>query len=168
MAEILYRSAEEADAAAIVAFYNQVGGQSDFLSFGKDQYPLDADAQAAAIRKQKNDPTNLMLLAIDNGEIAGIATIGSSPKTRFRHSGELGIVVAQTHWNRGIGSQMIAMLLKQLRAGGITTRVFLSTRADNPAAALYQRFGFAEEGRGKNAVLEKGVYHDLIWMSLML
>ena len=168
MAEIVYRSAKEEDAAAIVAFYNRVGGQTDFLSFGKNEYPLDAAAQAAAIGRMKDDPTNLMLLATDHDEIVAIATISSLSKVRFRHSGELGIVVAQKYWNRGIGTELIAQLLEVLRAGGITKRVYLSTRADNPAISLYQRFGFAEEGRGKNAVLQNGLYYDLIWMSLML
>ena len=168
MEEIVYRSARKVDAAAIVAFYNRVGGETGFLSFGKNEYPLDAAAQAAAIGKMEGDPTNLMLLATDGEQIVGIATISSLAKVRFRHSGELGIVVAQSHWHRGIGSRMIATLLEQAKAGGITKRVYLSTRADNPAAALYQKFGFAEEGRGKNAMLENGVYYDLIWMSMML
>jgi len=168
MAEIIYRSARKEDAAAIVAFYNRMGGETGFLSFRKDEYPLDAAAQAAAIDKTEGDPTNLMLLATDEEEIVAIATISSLAKAKFRHSGELGIVVAQSHWRRGIGTRMIATLLEQVRNNGITKRVYLSTRADNPAAALYQKFGFAEEGRGKNAVLEDGVYYDLVWMSMML
>lgn len=168
MEKILYRSAKAQDVAAIVAFYNRVGGETEFLSFGKDEYPLNAAEQAVAIGKTEGDPTNLMLLATENQRIVGIATIGSSSKAKFRHSGELGIVVAQSHWHRGIGSKMMELLLEQLRSNGITTRVFLSTRADNPAVSLYKKFGFAEEGRGKNAVLEGSTYHDLIWMSMML
>lgn len=168
MEELIYRSAKPEDAAAIVAFYNYVGGETDFLSFGKDEYPMDCAALAAAIAKQADDPTNLMMLALVGQEIAGIATISSSAKVRFRHGGELGIVVAQKYWHRGIGSRLISLLLEQLRANGTTTRVCLSTRADNPAVSLYEKFGFAEEGRGKNTILQDGVYYDLIWMSLML
>jgi len=168
MQNIVYRTPKEEDAAAIVAFYNRVGGQTDFLSFGKDEYPLDAAAQAAAIGRLKGDPTNLMLLATRGEAIVGIATIGSSPKAKFRHSGELGIVIDRDDWNKGIGTRLITQLLEQLKTNGITSRVSLSTRADNPAIRLYRRLGFAEEGRGKNAVLEKGVYHDLVLMSMML
>jgi L-amino acid N-acyltransferase YncA len=168
MEEIVCRTPREEDAAAIVAFYNRVGGETDFLSFGKDEYPLDAAAQAAAIGRLEGDPTNLMLLATHRDEIVAIATISSSAKVKFRHSGELGIVVAREYWRKGIGSRLISNLLEQLRTNGITTRVSLSTRDDNPAIPLYKDFGFAEEGRGKNAVLEKGVYHDLVLMSMML
>lgn len=44
MAEITYRRPEVSDAKNIVDFYNYVGGETSYLSFEKDEYPLDVAA----------------------------------------------------------------------------------------------------------------------------
>lgn len=100
MAEITYRRPEVSDAKNIVDFYNYVGGETSYLSFEKDEYPLDAAAQEAAIRELEGNDTNIMLLAMDGEEIAGIATISSTHKIKARHDGELGIVVAKNTRDR--------------------------------------------------------------------
>ena len=88
MAEITYRRPEVSDAKNIVDFYNYVGGETSYLSFEKDEYPLDAAAQEAAIRELEGNDTNIMLLAMDGEEIAGIATISSTHKIKARHDVE--------------------------------------------------------------------------------
>ena len=49
MAEITYRRPEVSDAKNIVDFYNYVGGETSYLSFEKDEYPLDAAAQGDTV-----------------------------------------------------------------------------------------------------------------------
>lgn len=62
MAEITYRRPEVSDAKNIVDFYNYVGGETSYLSFEKDEYPLDVAAQEAAIRElEGNDKTGKRL-----------------------------------------------------------------------------------------------------------
>lgn len=45
MAEIVYRRAQESDAEKIVDFYNYVGGETSYLSFEKDEYPMSVKEQ---------------------------------------------------------------------------------------------------------------------------
>ncbi len=40
--KIIYRNPKTEEAEKIVAFYHQVGGETPFLSFVKDEYPLSA------------------------------------------------------------------------------------------------------------------------------
>ena len=100
MGEITYRTPVVEDAEKIVAFYNFVGGETSYLSFEKDEYPLDVNAQVESIKELEGNQTNIMLLAMDGDEIAGIATISSSHKIKSRHEGELGIVVAKKYQDR--------------------------------------------------------------------
>lgn len=53
---------------------------------------------------------------------------------------ELSIAVLPAYRNQGIGSQLLARLLETSRPS--MTGVSLSVHRDNPALALYQRFGF--------------------------
>ena len=169
MSEIIYRDAKVEDAEKIVAFYNYVGGETSYLSFEKDEYPMTVSEQEDEIRSLEGNQTNRMLLAMDGEEIAGIATIHSTHKIKARHDGELGIVVAKKYQKQGIGSRLIRILIDWCKGNGVTTRISLDTRADNiPAVALYMKFGFEIEGCRKNSTLLNGVYYDLYIMGMMI
>lgn len=165
---VVYRRAKVEDAERIVAFYNFVGGETTYLSFEKDEYPLNVQEQIEAIKALEGNQTNIMLI-MDGDEIAGIATINSSHKIKARHEGELGIVVAKKYQGQGIGTELITQLITWARGNGVTTRIRLDTRADNPkAVALYMKFGFIVEGCCRNSTLLNGKYYDLYIMGMML
>lgn len=136
---IVYREPEVEDAKKIVDFYNYVGGETTYLSFEKDEYPMDEEAQKGDIISTKEHPASIMILAMDGDEIAGI------------------------------GSEIIRQLIDFCKGNGITTRIQLDTRKDNEVAVkLYEKFGFEIEGCLKNTTLLNGVYYDLYVMGLML
>lgn len=167
--QIIYRTPTVEDAENIVSFYNYVGGETTYLSFEKDEYPLDVEAQKSSIRSLEGNSTNTMILAMDQEQIVGLATINSSHKVKARHEAELGIVVAKKYQGQGIGTKMISRLIQWARENGTTTRIRLDTRADNTkAVALYLSFGFIVEGCCKNSTLLDGKYYDLYIMGLML
>lgn len=167
--EIIYREPVVEDAEKIVDFYNFVGGETHFLSFEKDEYPMGVESQRKDIVSTNAHPASIMLLAMDGEEIAGIGTISSGNKIKSRHQGELGIVVAKKYQAKGIGTEIINRLLDFCRGNGITTRVQLDTSCNNAVAIkLYERFGFEIEGRLKNTQLLDGEYSDLYVMGLML
>lgn len=169
MDNIIYRNPAVGDAKKIVDFYNYVGGETSFLSFEKDEYPLGAEEQEAEIKRLEGNVNKTMLLALDGEEIVGIATINSSHKLKSRHEGELGIVVAQKYQGQGIGSRLIQMLIDWCKGNGVTTRIRLDTRTDNTAAvSLYLKFGFVVEGCLRNQTLLNGKYYDLYIMGMMI
>lgn len=167
--KITYRKARADESEKIVDFYNYVGGETSYLSFEKDEYPMDAGEQAASITSMEKTSNNIMLLAMDKDDIIGIATISSSHKIKSRHEGELGIVVAEKYHGQGIGTELIRQLLDWAKGNGVTKRIRLDTRADNTyAVSLYLKFGFMVEGCCKNSTLLHGQYYDLYIMGLML
>lgn len=166
---ITYRTAVTADAEQMVAFYNRVGGETSYLSFEKDEYPMSVDAQRKDIEELADSPSNITLLAMNGDELVGIATIHSSSKIKARHDGELGIVVAEQYQGQGIGTELIRRLIEWAKGNGVTTRISLDTRTDNvKAVALYLQFGFQVEGCRKNSTLLNGTYYDLYVMGMML
>lgn len=169
MKEIIYREPTVEDAVQIVEFYNRVGGETSYLSFEKDEYPLDVEAQTASIEETASSDIDTMVLALDGEKIVGIGTINSSSKIKSKHQGELGIVVDLEHQAKGIGSEIMRRLIAWARGNGITTRIQLDTRCDNEVAVkIYESFGFEIEGRLKNTTLLNGNYYDLYVMGLML
>ena len=55
---IVYREPELEDAKKIVDFYNFVGGETTFLSFEKDEYPMDEVGQKEDILSTKEQPAS--------------------------------------------------------------------------------------------------------------
>lgn len=169
MQNVTFREPVIEDAKEIVDFYNYVGGETSFLSFEKDEYPLDVEGQKESIQATNESPINTMLLAIVDGKIVGIGTISSSHIIKSRHSGELGIVVAQEYQGKGIGTSIIQQLIDWAKGNEVTTRIQLDTRTDNELAVkLYQSFGFEIEGCLKNSTLLDGKYYDLYVMGMMI
>lgn len=169
MAEITYCRPTVVDAENIVAFYNAVGGETSYLSFEKDEYPMSVKEQEDDIKGLEGNKNNVMILALDGKKLIGIATIHSSSKIKSRHDGELGIVVAKAYQGKGIGSELIRQLIDWAKQNGVTKRISLDTRADNiKAVELYMKFGFKIEGMRPNSTLLNGTYYDLYIMGMML
>ena len=166
---ITYRNSMPEEAEKIVAFYNRMGGESTFLSFVEDEYPLSVKEEEDYIRSLEGNANNVMFLALDGNEIVGLSTITSTHKIKSRHEGELGIVVAKKYHGQGIGTKLIRMAIDWCKGNDVTTRIHLDVSADNlTAISIYLKLGFIMEGCLKNQTLIDGIYYDTYVMGLML
>ncbi len=53
--DLLLRNAEESDAEKIIAYLNEVGGESDNLLFGKDSFLLTLEQEREYLKNTKDD-----------------------------------------------------------------------------------------------------------------
>ncbi|REB05504.1 N-acetyltransferase [Sporosarcina sp. BI001-red] len=167
--EITIRNAQPEDAESIVKFYNVVGGETDYLSFGGDEYPQSADAVAASIKNMEEEKGNCMLLLMEGERIVGMGTIDSSTKRRFLHVGTLGIVIRQSHAGKGLGLLLMNALINWSKDNGQTEKIMLVTRADNEVAiGLYEKLGFKQEGVFHQDSFDGERYYDSLSMALFL
>lgn len=163
------REAVEADAAEMVEFYNRVGAETDFLSFGGGEYVYDVAKQAAAISADSADKASVIMLALCEGRIVGIATVSTGSKRRIRHIGVVGIVIELRYCGQGLGRIMMDELISWSRNNGITKKLNLVTRKDNQRAIkLYESLGFVTEGVLKMDSFEGGRYYDSLAMGMVL
>jgi RimJ/RimL family protein N-acetyltransferase len=106
-------------------------------------------------------------VAIDTDRVVGWCDVTPKPRETMRHSGTLGMGVAVTHRGRGVGAALLQATLEAAIARGLS-RIELVVRIDNePAIALYRRFGFAIEGRQRDALRVDGVPYDTLQMALL-
>ena len=104
-------------------------------------------------------------VALAGGEVVGWCDI--SPKTRegFRHCGHLGIGVHDDFRGQGVGTRLLAATVEKARAQGLE-RIELEVFASNTdAIRLYERQGFALEGRQQKARKIDGQYDDILCMA---
>lgn len=84
------------------------------------------------------------------------------------HIGTLGMGIAKAYRRHGLGALLLRTVLDKARTKDLE-KVELSVYSTNTGAiALYERFGFVEEGRRIRGRCVDGIYDDIVMMGLFL
>ena len=165
----ILRNPTKEDAKAMIDYLNIVGGESDFLTFGKNEFKISIEAEEEYIEKNNEMKNCEMILAIINDERVGIGSINSLQKERVKHNGMLGISFSKNYWGIGLGNSVMEYLIEWAKSNGITKKISLLVREDNERGInLYEKFGFEREGLLKNDICVNGVYYSTITMGLCI
>lgn len=141
----IIQKASAEDAGAILEYLKEIGGETDNLTFGAEGLPFTVEEEAAHIAGIEHSEDEIMLVAKMDGKVVGDASLSRLPR-RMKHRGELGISVLKKYWNKGIGSQLMKMLLNWAKEKGFEV-IDLEVRSDNLAAIhLYEKYGFQKIG----------------------
>lgn len=167
--EVILREAKKENAQAMIDFYNLVGGETDFLSFGKNEFKMALKDYEKLIESTEAENNSIILVATIDDKIVSIASITSNQKARYKHVGTFGIVISEQFCGLGLGRKIMDYLIEWANSNGITKKISLVTREDNDRAiALYKKVGFEEEGILKKENYINGVYYNTVMMSLIL
>ena len=165
---ITYRTAAPSDAAQLLEYLKQVGGETDNLTFGAKGIPFTVEQEAALLERIAGSPTDRFFLALDGEKIVGNACVNGSPNARLCHRRSLAITVLRDYWGRGIGTGLMEQMIAFARASGAEL-VSLEVRSDNERAkALYRKFGFVSFGTFPKFFKIDGEYFDVDCMTLEL
>ena len=167
--DILIREAIKEDAKEILDYLNMVGGESDNLLFGENEFFMTLEEKEKFIEASKNSTSNGMFVGIVDGKIVSLGNVRSSKKTRISHQGELAITVLRDYWGLGIGTLMMQEIINFAKASNQLEVLSLGVKAENvKGIALYKKLGFKEIGRFPKYFKIKGNYYDNILMNLYL
>ncbi len=167
--QLLIRQAERLDAAAMIEYVRCVAGETEFLSFGREEWRKTVAEEEAIIQKHADAPNQLFLLALIEAEIVGMLNVTGSPKKRLQHNGEFGLTVKKAFWGKGIGRALMDSLLDWARANPIIRKINLMVMVENERAVrMYRRYGFEVEGRIRRDLNLNGRFHDGYWMGLLI
>lgn len=163
---LIIRRARITDAAAIT---EQFADPAVFA--GTLQMPYQNEemwAQRLAGQNPAVAGSNELVLAavVDDQPVgmAGLHPVGAS--VRRRHVMSLGITVAKPHQGQGVGDALMTALLDYADNWAQILRIELTVFHDNQRAIrLYERHGFAPEGRFKAYALRDGAYTDVLAMA---
>jgi RimJ/RimL family protein N-acetyltransferase len=165
---VLRRPAED-DAKAMIDYLNQVGGESDNLLFGKNEFNLTVEQEMQFINKINNDENTLMLISLINNSIVSIAQISCYQRKRISHNCEIAISVMKQYWQVGIGSAVMDELIQFAKNHKNIRNIGLGVKASNERAIrLYEKFDFVKVGYHKDYFKINDEYDDLILMDLYL
>lgn len=168
--DVVIREAVPDDAENILAASKQIGSETDYLVMDEDGMELDVvdlSYQLAALYESSN---NILLTAILDERIIGIASVKADHKYRVSHIGEVGISIMKEYWGLGLGSLMLEELIDWAKASGEIRRLELVVQARNQRAVhLYEKLGFKTEATmERGARNDNGYFLDTILMSKMI
>ena len=156
--ELALREAEQTDAETLIAFLNQVGAESDYMTLDEAGILMDEGQMASFIQHQAESENQLYLLALLDDEIAGLVSITADFHERIRHIGEVFIVVKKAFWNQGLGRILLEEALDWAENNSILRAVH-----------LYKELGFEIEGLQKRgAYLTEGIFLDVYLMGKLI
>ncbi len=168
--ECCLRNGAEGDAQAVIDNFNLTHKQTDYLLSYPDESNFNLQQEREFLRKKKESPDEIEILALLDGEVAataGIDRVGS--RYKVRHRAEFGISVDEKYWNLGIGRALLKACIEcALKAG--YEQLELDVVAENEkAAALYKSEGFEEYGRNPKGFLSRySGFQELVYMRLDL
>lgn len=164
----LIRKAEIEDAKAMVAYVNQIAGESDNLTFGPGEFGMTVEDEIAFIDSVNRSDNQLILLAVYEGRIIGNLSFRAGGRPRIAHSGEFGISVLKEFWGNGVAEAVISSLIDWAKEHGIR-KIDLQVRDDNEGAIrLYKKLGFKEEGHISRKFLIDGEFYSVYYMGMEL
>jgi len=158
--DITIRKAEPADAEAIWKCYTAPQVVRNTL-----QLPY---RSLESVREQltKRREGDHLLVAIVDGEVVGTIGLDTSPRPRIRHRGEIGMMVRDDWQGKGVGTAMMQAVVDLADKWLNLTRIELTVYTDNePAIALYRKFGFQIEGTLRKYAFREGEFVDAYAMA---
>ena len=164
---IRIEKAASGDAAMLLEYLKQVGGESDNLTFGPEGMPFSVEAEEAFLSNMENSSDDIMFLAKNGDKIVGCASLNRLPR-RMKHRGDFAISVAKDYWNKGIGSQLIDKIISFARQNDFEI-IDLQVRSDNKNAIhLYEKYGVKKIGKHPAffRISDKNISFDIMCLEI--
>lgn len=117
-------------------------------------------------RLTKSEEGVFLLVAVVDGEVVGSISLHAASRPRLRHKGEIGMMVRDDWQGKGVGSAMMQAVIDLADKWLNLTRIELTVYTDNePAVALYRKFGFEIEGTLRKFAFRDGEFVDAYTMA---
>ena len=167
MKNITIRKAKIGDAQAILQYLDQIGKESDNLTFGEEGIGYTLEDEEKMIQGFEENLNSTMYIAIDSNQVVSVGNLSASKRERTKHVSVLGISVLKSHWNMGIGKKMMNSLIEFAKQAPDTKAIHLEVRSDNLVAIhLYESVGFEKNTTIPEMMYINDVYYDIDLMIL--
>jgi len=162
---IQVREATDGDLEAILAIYNDAVINTTAVF---DLTPRDMEAQRNWFSAKQSSKMPV-LAAVQDGAVVGFASYGIyRPWAAYLYSVENSIYVAPEHRGEGIGTMLLAALLKRAEAENYHTMIAGIEATNTASVKLHARQGFTEAGLFREVGWKFDRWLDLVFLQKML
>jgi len=162
------RAAERED---VKSFYTWVNDPdvTRYLSLNFPMSMVDEESWFNAMTQRSQGEKTLAIEVRDGNGWKMIGNCGVFDIDVVSRLGEIGIMLGEKdEWDKGYGTEAMSLLVRHCFETLNFNRVYLRVYAENlRAKRAYEKAGFVEEGRLREAVYKNGKYDDVIIMSVL-
>lgn len=167
--KVIIREAKKSDAKDLIEYIQKIGGESDNLTFGENQFNITVQEEVKMIEKLLKADNKILLVVIKDNQIIGNLSYVGGNRPRTRHMGDLGMTVLKSYWGKGIGSHLLKYLINWSKNNPIIRKINLQVKVENiNAIRLYEKFMFKKEGHIERFFLIDGKFYDAYHMGLLI
>src|ERR1043166_5477684 len=142
---MIVRRAEPGDAQGLKDLGDAVGSEPEGWLVTTNGW-RDAADERRYLRAIRRYPNAAVFVAEDEGEIVGRLSVARDQHPASRHVADIGLMVAQSHRRRGIGTALLEAAADWGRHAGVRKLELHVFPWNTAAVALYERFAFVREG----------------------
>ena len=95
----IIREAVPDDAENMISYLNQVGGESDYLLYGENEFNVPIEGVKRKLAMSKDSQNSIVLIALEKEKIIARAEIDGYYPARIRHRAKFSISVRKEYWN---------------------------------------------------------------------
>ncbi len=167
--DLVIEKAKTSDAKALIEYLNIVGGESDNLLFGKNEFTMTVEKEEEYIKNINKLQNSAIFVGKIDEKVVAVGSINSSQNKRINHHGELALSVKKEYWGQGIGYAMMEKIIDFAKENQVTKILTLGVKDDNVnGIKLYKKCGFEEVGVFKDFFQIDNKYYDKIIMNYYL
>ena len=159
------REATPADAAELVALARAVTSEPEDWLLTSAEW-RSAAAEKRYLRAARRSPHAAVYVAQAPEGLVGRLSVARDVHPASRHVADLGLMVAATHRRQGIGRALLQRTVEWARGSGISKLELHVFAYNAPAIALYESFGFVQEGYRRRHYRRDDQYLVAILMAL--
>jgi RimJ/RimL family protein N-acetyltransferase len=168
MCELLIREATVEDATEMIEYLNCVGGESDNLMHGLNEFQISLERIKSFISAMKQSSNSTILISLIDNKIIARASLEGYPNKRTKHRAKFSISVKKEFWNQGIGKRMLEKIIEAAKAMQIRIIELEVLEENKNAIALYTKMGFEVTGTYRDYFFVNGEYKNALLMNLIV
>ena len=161
---VVVRRAEPADAAALVELARTVGGEPEGWLIS-DRSWRSVSEERRYLKALRRYAHAAVFVAEAGEEVVGRLSVARDPHPASRHVADLGLMVDAGYRRRGVGWSLLESAVEWARGAGVSKLELHVFPHNEPAIALYEKFGFVREGYRRAHYRRGDGYLDAILMA---
>jgi RimJ/RimL family protein N-acetyltransferase len=163
-ARVAIRPAVPTDAPRLVALADAVGREPEGWLIADSAWRTEAE-ERRYLKALRHYPDAAVFVAEAADELVGRLSLARDTHPASAHVADIGLMVAAGWRRRGVGSALLDQAAAWARREGVMKLELHVFPHNEPAIALYERFGFRREGYRAKHYLRGQKYLDAILMA---
>ena len=150
----LIRSPRDEDIRGMLDYLYISAGETEFiLRYPEECREYTPEFEKAFIDRVNASDSEIMLLCLVEGKMAGNSRILWNTDIKTRHRANIGIALMSEYWNLGIGTKLFQEMIRIAEENEYILQLELDFIEGNARArALYEKMGFRITGVKPNAI----------------